>query len=280
MTVYMTLRQQPVAGGVKNPSFLEGGAEPALSLRNLADDAFVTRAAGRDVLLATHGFNVDLEHGVRALGRLDAMLNLPPSAIFVGVLWPGDFWIPAVNYPFEGGEAKDCGRRVARFCNSRLGKARSFSFVSHSLGARVVLEAVKNLGRKARSVCVTAAAVDDNCLSKEYAAAFANADVISVLASRKDHVLELAYPIGDPIADLLSLHQSPFRSALGRHGPPEPIGATVPPWQIPDSDNYDHGDYMPPSDTATTFPDPNGKWVRTSGFMRQAFEEVSATWPP
>ena len=78
-------------------------------------------------------------------------------------------------------------------------------------------------------------------------AAFANAEVISVLASRKDRVLQLAYPVGDPIADLLNLHQSPFRTALGRKGPPEPIGATAPPWQIPDADDYDHGDYLPPS---------------------------------
>ncbi len=151
--------------------------------------------------------------------------------------------------------------------------------MSHSLGARVVLEAVKNLGRKARSVCVTAAAVDDNCLSKEYAAAFANADVISVLASRKDHVL--SSPIRSAIrSPTFSACTKSVPLRTGRHGPPEPIGATVPPWQIPDTDNYDHGDYMPPSDTATTFPDPNGKWVKTSGFMRQAFEAVPATWPP
>ena len=80
------------------------------------------------------------------------MLSLPQSVLFVAVLWPGDFWIPVVNYPFEGGDAKDSGRRVARFCNRRLGKARSFSFVTHSLGARVALEAVKtSAARRTRS---------------------------------------------------------------------------------------------------------------------------------
>ena len=229
MTVYMTLRERAVAGAVKDPSFLEGSAGATLALKNLPEDTLVARAAGRDVLFATHGFNVNFEEGARSLGRLETMLNLPQSVLFVAVLWPGDYWIPVVNYPFEGGDAKDSGRRLARFCNRRLGKARSFSFITHSLGARVALEAVKTLGRKAHSVCLTAAAVDDNCLSAEYSVAFSNADIISVLASRKDRVLQLAYPVGDPIADIINLRQSPFRAALGRRGPPEPIGATVPP---------------------------------------------------
>ena len=280
MTVYMTLRQQPVAGGVKNPSFLEGTAGATIQVRELSEQDFVARAAGRDILFATHGFNVNFQDGARSLGRLEEMLQLPPSAFYVAVLWPGDFWIPAVNYPFEGADAKDSGRRLAAFCNRRLGAARSISFVTHSLGARLALEAVKNLDRKARAVCLTAAAVDDDCLTAEYQTAFANADVISLLASRKDRVLQLAYPVGDPIGDLLNLGQSPFRRALGRRGPPQPIGATVPPWQIPDNAGYNHGDYLPPSGANASFPDPNGKWVRTSGFMREAFDEATRTWPP
>lgn len=280
MTVYMTLRQQPVAGGVKNPSFLEGSAGATLQLKELPEQNLVARAAGRDILFAAHGFNVNFRDGARSLGRLDEMLQLPPSAFYVGVLWPGDFWVPVVNYPFEGSDAKDSGRRIAEFCNRRLGDARSISFVTHSLGARVALEAVTNLNRKARAVCLMAAAVDDNCLTSEYATAFANAEVISVLASRMDRVLRLAYPLGDPIADILNLGQSPFRGALGRKGPPQPIGATVPPWQIPDNDGYDHGDYLPPSGANAAFPNPNGKWVRTSVFMREAFGEARRTWPP
>jgi hypothetical protein len=281
MTIYMNLRQQPVAGGVKDPGFLEGGPE---QLKELSENDFVGRAAGRDVLFATHGFNVNLDEGARSLGRLETLLNLPPSALFVAILWPGDFWIPAVNYPFEGGDAKDCGRRVARFCNRRLEPAHSLSFVTHSLGARLALEAVKTLDRKARAVCVMAAAVDDNCLTAEYADAFRNADVISLLASRKDRVLQLAYPVGDPIGDLLNLRQSPFRTALGRRGPPQPIGATVPPWQIPENEGddgkgYGHGDYLPPSDAAAAFPNPKGKWVKTTGFLREAFDEAPRTWP-
>ena len=166
MTVYMTLRQQPVAGGVKNPSFLEVTAGATIQVRELSEQDFVARAAGRDILFATHGFNVNFQDGARSLGRLEEMLQLPPSAFYVAVLWPGDFWIPAVNYPFEGADAKDSGRRLAAFCNRRLGAARSISFVTHSLGARLALEAVKNLDRKARAVCLTAAAVDDDCLNR------------------------------------------------------------------------------------------------------------------
>jgi Alpha/beta hydrolase of unknown function (DUF900) len=279
MTIFMNLRQQPAGGGIKKPDFFQATAGVANKNDPLAEAAFVTCAGGRDILFATHGFNVKQKEGVNSLGRLEAILALPPTALFVGVLWPGDFWIPVVNYPFEGQDAKQCGRLVADFCNRKLGTARSFSFVSHSLGARVVLEAAENLDRKAQSVCVTAGAVDDNCLTGEYAAALDNAEVISVLASRKDRVLQIAYPVGDPIADLLNLHQSPFRTALGRHGPPKPIGATVPPWQIADDCSYDHGDYLPPSQPNAVFPDPNGKWVKTCSFIRAAFDGTPPTWP-
>lgn len=280
MTVFMTLRQSPVGGSVKSPTFLQAAVVGSTNLSNLPDEIFVSRSAGRDVLFATHGFNVNQADGCRSLGRLEAMLALPSSCLFVGVLWPGDFWIPAVNYPFEGDDAKKCGRLVADFCNRRLRRARSLSFISHSLGARLVLEAVKNLGRPAESVCLAAGAIDNDCLTNEYAKAFANAKAISVLASRKDRVLQIAYPLGDPIADFLQLHQNPARVALGREGPPQPVGATLPPWQIPDADDYGHGDYLPPSAAAAQFPNPNGKWVKISGFMKEVFQETRRTWPP
>jgi hypothetical protein len=146
------------------------------------------------------------------------------------------------------------------------------------LGARLALEAAKNLGRTVRSVCLTAAAINDDCLTSEYADAFANSSVVSVLASRRDLVLKLAFPIGDPIADLLHFDHKPFESALGYSGPPASIGATVPPWQIPNDSNYSHGDYLPPSDPAAAFP-AGGKWVQAAGFMSRAFTATPQTWP-
>jgi pimeloyl-ACP methyl ester carboxylesterase len=276
----MNFRQMTVGGGVKDPTFLEGDGTTAIpNVKALPEDRLAARVAKRDVLFAVHGFNVSFAAGACALGRLEKALSLPSTCQFIAVLWPGDFWLPVVNYPFEGATAIDCGRRLASFCNRRLGAAASLSFVTHSLGARLALETAKNLGRKMRSVCLTAAAIDDDCLTAEYARAFANTLVVSVLASRQDLVLKLAYPIGDTIAELLNFDHKPFDSALGYSGPPSPIGATVPPWQIADGDNYDHGDYLPPSDPAVAFPNAKAKWVRTAGFMSRAFAGMPQTWP-
>ncbi len=276
----MTLRQQSVGGGVKDPTFLEGdGTTAAPSLRFLSEDRLAANVANRDLLFAVHGFNVSFAAGACSLGRLEVALSLPSNCQYIAVLWPGDFWLPAVNYPFEGDVAIDCGRRLARLCNRRLGRAASYSFVTHSLGARVALEAAQRLGRKVRSVCMAAAAVNDDCLTAEYSGAFTNISVVSVLASRRDLVLKLAYPLGDAIADILRLDHGLFEPALGYSGPPSPVGTTVPPWEISDSSNYDHGDYLPPSNPAAVFPDPAGKWVAAAGFMSRAFAGLPQSWP-
>ncbi|WP_457103552.1 alpha/beta hydrolase [Mesorhizobium sp. URHB0026] len=276
----MTFRQKTVGGGVKSPTFLEGdGTTSALGLRDLSEQRLVGMASNHDVLFAVHGFNVSFKQGACALGRLEAALDLPASCQFIAVLWPGDSWLPVMNYPFEGSTSIDCGRRLASFCNRTLTGAASVSFVSHSLGARLALEATRKLERKVRSVCLTAAAINDDCLTSEYAGAFANSTVVSVLASHRDLVLKLAFPIGDPVADVLHLDHKPFQSALGYGGPPESIGATVPPWQIADRSEFGHSDYLPPGDPNLPFPDPDGKWTKVAGFMSRAFEGRTQSWP-
>jgi esterase/lipase superfamily enzyme len=284
VTIYMNFRQLTVSGGTKDPTFLEAdGTVAAPALTALQEQQVRARSAKRHVLFATHGFNVNMADGVCALGRLEAALALPTNALFIAVLWPGDFWLPVINYPFEGAVSMDCGRRLAKFCNQKLSDAASLSFVSHSLGARVMLEAVRNLDRKARSVCLTAGAVNDDCLTTQYSTSFKNASVVSVLASRRDLVLMLAYPIGDPIANLLHFDHKPLEVALGYSGPAQAVGATVPPWQIPndagfDHTGYSHGDYLPPSDAAAALP-PDAKWRSSVAFMKRAFNGEPQTWP-
>ncbi|UCI07368.1 alpha/beta hydrolase [Mesorhizobium sp. B1-1-8] len=280
MTVYMTFRQKTVGGGVKSPTLLQGdGTTASPSLRDLSEEQFGTMVANRDVLFGVHGFNVSFMQGVCTLGRLEVALSLPSTCHFIAVLWPGDSWLPILNYPFEGSTSIECGRRLASFCNRRLTGAASVSFVTHSLGARLALEAASKLNRRVRSLCLTAGAINDDCLTSEYASAFANTSVVSVLASRRDRVLKLAFPIGDPIADILHPDHRPFASALGYAGPPGAVGSAVPPWQIPDKCEYDHGDYLPPSNPSALFPDPSSRWTKAAEFMNRAFEGKSQTWP-
>src|SRR5581483_6449595 len=204
--------------------------------------------------------------------------GLAAADLFIGVLWPGDYWLPVVNYPFEGAVSMDCGRRLADFCDQRLAAAASLSFASHSLGARLVLEAVKHLGRRARALCLTAGAINNDCLATEYGDATDNATAVALLASRADHVLRLAFPLGDVVADLLHDDHTPFESALGYSGPrlpaPPPVAA---PWQIPDIAGYDHGDYLPTAGQATPAPDARCRAV--AGFIARCFHGQPQPWP-
>jgi|SRR6266566_288710 len=278
MTLYLSFRSHNVDGSVAGPQALTGdGRAPVLQLRLVGGAEVGSLSAGKNVLFGVHGFNVSLDYGARSLAQLEPVLHLKSSEVFIGVLWPGDFWLPVVNYPFEGSVAMECGRRLADFCNRFLSKAQSLSFVSHSLGVRVVLEAVKNLDRPAQVLCLTAAAINRDCLATEYARAAAKSSAIAILASHEDWVLKLAYPIGDPISDLLHEDHSLFQPALGYGGPPIP---TMPPihlpWQIPDGQSFEHPDYLPPADT-----DKNAaaKWRLAAAFMARAFRGEQQTWP-
>ena len=265
MTLSLNFRTGGVAGGIVAPYLLEGdGMVNPPAVRALTTWEAEDRVAGRNVLFGVHGFNVNYREGARSFGLLDAHLGLAGSDVFIGVLWPGDWWIPAVNYPFEGDDAMKCGRLLADFCSQHLAQAQSISFVSHSLGARLVLEALTHLDRRARMVCLLAGAINRDCLSSEYAFATSMADEIFVLASHNDTVLRLAFQIGDPISNILDHDHGFFRKALGYDGPPSPADPPVIfPWQIADQDNYGHGSYLPPADAT--------RWVRVADYIGRAF---------
>ncbi|HEX4507157.1 MAG TPA: alpha/beta hydrolase [Alphaproteobacteria bacterium] len=302
MTYFLSFRTQDVGGPVADPRLYQGdGTASPLSLALVPDVLIPSIVGGRNLLFGAHGFNVSQTAGACSLGYLDQYLALgqqgsfsgmaqaggvegePPIStsqdLFIGILWPGDCWLPVVDYPFEGGVAQDCGRRLAVFCNTRCANAQSLSFVSHSLGARLVLEAVSRLNVRAQSVCLTAAAINRDCLTTQYARAAANADSISILASEADWVLKVAFSIGDPFADLLNDDHTPFQAALGRKGPPTPAPPPIrAPWQTPDNPpGYGHGDYLP---KCAPLPAPAGTlWLNAADFMKRSFLRQRQPWP-
>ena len=220
MTYFLNFRASNVGGPVIDPQLLEGdGTVNPLHWSVVPADQIPSRLAGRNILFAAHGFNVSQQQGACSLGLLGTYLKLPSPDVFVGVLWPGDSVVPIIDYPFEGNVAQDCGGRLATFCNQACAKAQSLSFVSHSLGARLVLEAVARLDRKAQSVCLTAAAINRDCLVSEYSNAAGNAERISILASRKDSVSRSpsASPIPCPICCTTTILPSSARSARKGH---------------------------------------------------------------
>jgi hypothetical protein len=278
MTLFLNFRVDRVGGAIKtSPSLQKGDAANPLS--PLSRDAFKRATSGRDILFAIHGYNNNQDHGVFALSRLETLLDLPSSAAFVGILWPGDSHAGFISYPVEKPTASQTGRHLATYCNRELEQAASFSFASHSLGARVVLETIRRLDRPARSACLMAAAIERDCLEKEYADAFSKTERLYVLASERDMTLRLAFPFGNVIANLIDPTSNPLSSALGYRGLLKPIGNTVTPWQIDRTSGYDHGDYLPPSGSEPHFPDPDGRWMQPAHFIRRAFNLERQTWP-
>jgi len=273
VTYFLNFRSAGVGGAVIDPYLLQGDGTtdpPSLSVVPWAQVPSVL--AGRNLLFATHGFNVNYQAGARALGLLGDYLTLTPPNLFIGMLWPGDAWIPLVDYPFEGDVALDCGHRLAQFCNTWGAGAQSFSFASHSLGVRFVLEAMMSIDGRIDTACIAAGAINRDCLTAEYAAVLRRVATVSLLSSHSDDVLKIAFTIGDPFADFLHDDHTPFATALGYDGPRMPAPAQIlAPWQIADAEDYGHGNYLPS--------DADDKWKKVADFMRMTFLRLPSPWP-
>jgi Uncharacterized protein conserved in bacteria len=278
MTLFLNFRTSPAGGAIATEPALQTASDSS-PLAPIDNVLFQRAIAGRDLLFAIHGYNNNQKEAVCKLSRLETLLKLPDHANFIGVLWPGDSRAGFISYPVEKPTASRTGRLLADFCNRRLQQAASFSFVSHSLGARVALETIRGLKREARSACLMAAAIERTCLEKEYADAFAKTHSIYVLASTKDDILRFAFPMGNFFGYLLDPTSNPLSKALGYSGPPRALGNTVQPWQIDPELGYEHGEYLPPALPRPAFPNPKGTWMKTARFAKRAFNLQRQNWP-
>jgi hypothetical protein len=216
---------------------------------------------GREVFFGTHGFEVNQVDGIAHLSSWFNNLQIG-DAVPIGILWPGDCAVPVfVDYIIEGREAINSGDFLAAFLNANFTGTIGLSFASHSLGARVVLQTIAGLagGVHVRRTLLMAGAIDNNCLTAEYASAASKIDEISVLASTGDDVLAFAYPLGNPLQGIIDRGHPYYRAALGREGPAEPYPASPrlqPNWQIPSIFDFGHHDYLPggPIPAAYTLP--------------------------
>jgi hypothetical protein len=252
MTRFLDVRLAPVGGGLATSVATMQGTDIG-NYQSLGLPQLVAGIQGRHVLLVAHGFNVNRADGIQHLSNWETLLHLdPPSAlapqsVFVGLLWPGDsIFAHGLDFPEEPRIADEAGSQlIAPFLDANFGGAASISFASHSLGARVVLRTISKMSRRARRAMLMAGAIDDNCLTAEFQDAAANIDQISVLASREDEVLALAFPLGNPISGILDVGHPWFKAALGRTGPANPPpGNFQAPFEIPDVWNFGHHNYL------------------------------------
>ncbi len=202
------------------------------------------RAAGRIAFLV-HGFNVTRPHGLERLGRFADQLAHCLDWALVSVVWPGDAWIPGINYVVEGRDADDTAAEFAKFLRDGLPARPTLSFATHSLGARVALETLRRLGDEFEvgQLCLMASAVDDDCLSDIYSDVTSRARRVAVLSSVEDNVLRSAYPLGDLFQAFLFPTTDKPGVALGYQGPRPVAGLAH--LAIPQVRAAGHGDYLP-----------------------------------
>ena len=186
---------------------------------------------------------------------MDLMAAGGNEHVMLAVLWPGDGWAKALTYPFEGRDADDSARALCRWLTVNVDKNASVSFIAHSLGCRVAMEAAQRLVWSGNSprlgrICLMAPAIDNDSLGKMcvtcYRDATLAAEQVAVLASREDRVLQFSYPLGDLAQTLL--YGERWGKALGRTGPDEhdaDVLAKIAP--VPKADpsrSIDHHDYL------------------------------------
>jgi hypothetical protein len=206
----LTLRNRPVGGPVV-PGRLAGGCLNCF------------RTATKITFLV-HGFNVSAGEGSRSLARLADLLPFAQrNGALVSVLWPGDSWAGAISYAWEGHDANLSAHELAKFIDLYAAKTASLFFVSHSLGARVVMTTVGLLKAKARDVsraCLMAPAIDADSLADPgvYRRSAESARRVAVLSSTEDRVLKLAYPAGD-LFQAFAFFDETSGVALGLRGP-------------------------------------------------------------
>jgi len=99
----------------------------------------------RRIAFLVHGFNVSWESGRDSLRRLGAALQPSFDGLVIAVTWPGDSGLGPLGYPWEGRDADDTGLALAKIIGEHVGDGAELSFVTHSLGARVALEACARL---------------------------------------------------------------------------------------------------------------------------------------
>jgi len=245
MTRFLDCRMNPVGGELATSVAVCQGTNLA-DYTGLALSDLLDAIRGQHVLIATHGFNVNRADGIACLSNWEGLLQLPPSSVFVGLLWPGDsVWAHGLDYPGEPKVADEAGALLGPFIDATFAGAGSVSFASHSLGARVVLETITNMQGAVRRLTLMAGAVDDDCLTSEFQAAVANVEQVSILSSKKDEVLSFCFPAGNFFGGIFAAGHPWWRGALGHGGPTQPLPANVlAPFAIPENWNYQHSNYL------------------------------------
>ena len=247
-------------------------------LRKDVDAAPVVGPQGvlRSVLLV-HGYNVNRRSAESAYGKLLGHLSerFPPTW---RVFWPGNRWglLGFASYPLEVHRAKESAARLADYLRGLRGPGggrSEIAIVAHSLGCRVVLEALEILARNRHDLqprvtflCLMAAAVPVEMLypDDQLRRGFYLSERRLVLHKEGDAVLGLAFPVGQALAYRRRIEPRVYRHAVGLRGEPlEAVGERCP------MGGMQHGAYWNDTKTADMISLAMGTVVRRSPPQRR-----------
>lgn len=139
-----------------------------------------------------HGYHNTDQAAEQSYADIAARFTATP---LTGYLWPGGDI--AIDFPLAVIRAREAGWRLRDMLNG-CRDAGSIDIQTHSLGARVALEALKYGGVQIRHLILSAPAVDYDSLEPEgeFGAVLANCASVNVFHSSNDPVLKTDYPLG------------------------------------------------------------------------------------
>ena len=163
---------------------------------------------GQPILV--HGYNCAEPQVVQDYAAFATALNRD----CIAYSWPGG--CHPLDFPAAVYRAALAGYRLRDVFSMRQLRSCRENIITHSLGARVVLTALKAGRLRVGKLILMAPAVDWNVfdVGGEFESVPACCDSVHILYSNRDEVLTLAFPVGDFGGD---------HRALGLDGPRDPL---------------------------------------------------------
>ena len=167
---------------------------------------FLQELARKSLTVLVHGYNNEqfdvigsyrtIDTQMRQLGFLGA--NGSPYDALVGFAWPGGAL--GVSFPFARHRAGESASRFARLLADLRSAGATLDLNTHSLGAHVVFEALRDgAPQMVRNAWNFASAVDNEAIEfkERYFAASQRCERFYVFHSKNDPVLRVWYRLGD-----------------------------------------------------------------------------------
>jgi esterase/lipase superfamily enzyme len=185
---------------------------------NISDAELQAAVTGKRLHLLIHGYNND-EAAIReSYGVIETMMSTQglvgpaaPYDMVLGYVWPGGEL--GISYVFAKRRAEKVAPRVQTLLLSIASVAAALDINTHSLGARVALQALKGVpGKLIRNLFMLAASVDNESIEigEKFYSSTQACNGAYVFHSKYDEVLKIWFPLGD------------FDMALGLNGPEDP----------------------------------------------------------